>query len=474
MYEDNEQLTQTGPLDARDAPNFCHDLFSFLQFYQLIARPNSFPASLQEKSGSNAFWVNWIDGEPALVLLGAEAEKYVLTHSSDFIFGEGGGYHIIAREMFPQGVLTSDGEIHDQLRHAVLERLTPRKFQQEDCNFLLQCMAEAFTSLSGRVNILKLAQDITFKYAIYLALSTEGEDKLLVAKLKKLWHSFSLAAFDIFRQPNNPLLPYRYAMQSREKLVEILKGIIDKRREMPPQDDILGQLMQVQYPFEQNRKLTDEEIINNLLMVIYAAHDTTTNTLTFLFKELERHPDAYHHLEREIEDKYHPGEPCTPDSLANLPTLAACIHETLRLHPQVSPLPRKTIHEMIIPVDTKDGSIQLYRVAEKTLVFLMPGRTQRMQEYYPDPDSFHFERYQQRLTTHPHGKRYEPPFSAFGGGSRSCVGEKVAMLEMMLFVVEFLRRKRIISFWQNPYIPTMNGPLIHPFSQSIAIQDRRS
>lgn len=153
-----------------------------------------------------------------------------------------------------------------------------------------------------------------------------------------------------------------------------------------------------------------------------AGRDTTAGTLSFLFKELSAHPDAYRKLRQEILDKVGLHGAPTYDDLKALPYLQHCISETLRLYPAVPFNVRLALKDTTLPRGGGADRLSPVGVKKDTVVIYAPMYLQRDPEQYPavSPSSppvtdFSPERWE---TWTPRPWQYVP----FNGGPRICIG----------------------------------------------------
>lgn len=78
-------------------------------------------------------------------------------------------------------------------------------------------------------------------------------------------------------------------MQARKRLQEILKEIIYERREKRvTEKDLLGFMLNSKD--EKGETLSEDQIADNIIGVLFAAQDTTASALTWILKYLHDHP----------------------------------------------------------------------------------------------------------------------------------------------------------------------------------------
>ncbi|MCE5289813.1 MAG: cytochrome P450, partial [Nocardiaceae bacterium] len=159
-------------------------------------------------------------------------------------------------------------------------------------------------------------------------------------------------------------------------------------------------------------KLSDREIRDELLALLLAGHETTSNTLAWTFERLTRHADEYHRVQDAVRAN---GED---------PLLQAVIYESMRSRPLVPIVGRQVMRPWQIGDEVAEtGSVALISI------LLLHHRD----ELYPKPFAFQPDRFlNKRIAPH--------TFIPFGGGNRRCLGATLAMAELNIVTREILRR----------------------------------
>lgn len=218
-----------------------------------------------------------------------------------------------------------------------------------------------------------------------------------------------------------PGIPAPGAAAARRQIDAYWDAIIrERRREIAadparPRHDLLSHLVHLA-----GRGAFDDAFIRDQLMtMLTAGHDTTTGALAWAFYLLGSHRDVQARLRDEIDGALN-GSPPDGDNTTGLPFLNAVWKETLRLYPPAHTGNRIAARDLVYE-DVKSG--KSYCIAAGTRVMYSIFLTQRMSEYFPDPDRFDPDR-----ALHPiHGQRYRPyMYLPFGGGKRNCVGKPFA------------------------------------------------
>jgi cytochrome P450 len=198
------------------------------------------------------------------------------------------------------------------------------------------------------------------------------------------------------------------------------------------------------------QSISDDDIIDDLLIFMLAGHDTTATALTYALWVLGHHPDAQDRVAaeaREIGD----GE-LTPSDVPRLGYTIRVLHEALRLCPPAAGVGRLAVRDIAV-----DG----YRVEAGSLVLVGIYALHRDPDLWPqrlvfDPDRFSPESAKARDRWH---------FIPFAGGARSCIGEHFARLETTLALATIVRSTEIRSLEGDfpvevPFTTVAKGPIL--------------
>jgi cytochrome P450 len=162
------------------------------------------------------------------------------------------------------------------------------------------------------------------------------------------------------------------------------------------------------------------------MTLLFAGHDTTTATISFLFYQLARHPDVLARLHEERERILGDRVPTAADLAGDdLPYLDMVLDETLRLYPPAWIGPRRAM---------EDVEIAGVGVPEGAQINYSSYASHRLPGVFTDPEAFVPERFTpERAAALPKGA-YIP----FGGGSRTCIGMRFGQLEMKAIALRIL------------------------------------
>ncbi|MGW1055804.1 cytochrome P450 [Streptomyces sp. NPDC001118] len=160
---------------------------------------------------------------------------------------------------------------------------------------------------------------------------------------------------------------------------------------------------------------TDRLIRDELVTLLLAGHETTANTLTWLYLLLDRHPAAR-------EAALATGAEGSPQRRQ---AIQALVQETLRLYPSAWILPRHA---------TEDDTLVGYAIEAGTDILVCPYLTHRDPELWAEPEQFEPRRF-----TAPDGRPAHPgAYFPFGLGPRACVGLQFALRESSALLAHLL------------------------------------
>jgi cytochrome P450 len=191
--------------------------------------------------------------------------------------------------------------------------------------------------------------------------------------------------------------------------------IAEARAEGPAgRSDVLAMLLEA--VDEEGQPMTDRELRDELVTLLFAGHETTATALCWAVEEIVRRPEV---LARVLDEVDHAGgEPWR----AELPYLDATIKEVLRLRPIVPLVARK----LTAPI-----TLRGFEIPAGTFVVPCIYNAQRHPDYWDEPTAFRPERF---LDNKPDPHAWLP----FGGGTRRCIGMAFALYEMRVVLATVL------------------------------------
>lgn len=167
-------------------------------------------------------------------------------------------------------------------------------------------------------------------------------------------------------------------------------------------------------------RISDERIKNELLTFMFAGHDTTRSTMTWILYYIATHADVEERVVAELREVYGSSTQAVDIDLSQLKYLRQVLKETLRRRPP-APVRGRTLNED----DTIDG----YHLAKGSNLSLSPYITQNNARIWKDPKRFDPSRFDEGAPA------YDPySYFPFGAGPRRCIGEQMAIYEILSVV----------------------------------------
>ncbi|MGK8487265.1 cytochrome P450 [Nocardia asiatica] len=207
------------------------------------------------------------------------------------------------------------------------------------------------------------------------------------------------------------------------------------RRELPAKrasggDDLFSVLCRMSTA--DGETFTDAEVVEHMIFVMMAAHDTSTIAASMLVYELGRHPEWQERLRAESVAL---GKPALDyDDLDRLPSLDLAFKEALRVYSPVAQQVRETI---------ADTDILGYYLPKGTLIMCGTYGLMRNEAYWHDADVFDPERFAEHRRE---DKSHRFAWAPFGGGAHKCIGLYFGGMTVKAVVHQMLLRYR----WSVP------------------------
>ncbi|EOA16592.1 hypothetical protein CARUB_v10004758mg [Capsella rubella] len=376
--------------------------------FQLYSQdPNVFFQSKQKRYGS--VFKTHVLGCPCVMISSPEAAKFVLVTKA----------HLF-KPTFPaskermlgkQAIFFHQGDYHAKLRKLVLRAFMPEAIRNMVPNIESIAQDSLRTWDGTMINTYQEMKTYTFNVAL---LSIFGKDEVLYREdLKRCYYILEKGYNSM--PVNLPGTLFNKSMKARKELSQILARILSERRQNGSSDnDLLGSFM------EDKEELTDEQIADNIIGVIFAARDTTASVMTWILKYLAENPNVLEAVTKEqmaIRKDKEEGESLTWGDTKKMPLTLRVIQETLRVASILSFTFREAVEDVeyegyLIPKGWK--VLPLFRnIHHSADIFANPGKFDPSRfEVAPKPNTF----------------------MPFGNGTHSCPGNELAKLEMSIMI----------------------------------------
>lgn len=229
---------------------------------------------------------------------------------------------------------------------------------------------------------------------------------------------------DSFPTPFN--LRQRKALGLLDKLVY---EIIDQRvKEGVSKDDLLSMLIDAKDE-ETGEGMSRQQLRDEVMTIFLAGNETSSNALTWTLYLLSQNPEAEQKMIDEIDSKLDSGLELNYKTVGEFHYVRQVIEESMRVHPPVWMVGRRTINE---------DEIGGYRIEKLTNVLIPIVYLHHTERFWEQPDKFMPERFAPETRNNIDRFVYFP----FGGGPRVCIGNNFAMLEMELILITLYREFR--------------------------------
>lgn len=355
----------------------------------------------------------------AVHLVHPDAQQ-MLTLDPERNFSVSKGYEGTLADFFPNGLLLMDYSDHRKHR---------RIMQSAFKNAMLETyMAQIHEVVRSHIEIWKSQDEIKFVDAIKECLLEVGSKVFLGLemgpdsdKINKAFVDMVLGASVPFRV-NFPGTQYNKATKGYEWICNYFTKMIPEKRASDGTDMFSLLCKEKQ---EDGSYFSDEDIVHHVNFLLFAAHDTTTSTLSTLMYEFLQHPEWKEKCRAEMQaiDKDH----LVFADLDGLEMTGYCFKETLRLYPPVVGIGRRNIREFEFLGHT---------IPANTMVSASPLLTHRLPEIYTNPNDFDPLRFAPEREEH---KVHPFAWFPFGGGAHKCIGLHFAEMLVKVTLFEVLR-----------------------------------
>ncbi len=368
---------------------------------------------------------------------GRKSYTYVINHPDDVKrvlvsnhrnYTKGVGLDRVAI-LLGKGIMTSEGDFWKRQRY-MMQPMFHRRVITEfartiaDANDRFIAKWEAQAARGELVNVTDDMSELTLEIVLR---SIFGPD------LDRLAAQAGGNPFDVVTQDTARNLQFAYKFR---QLGKVISGLAKRRRENSEEHpDFLGMLMTARDK-ETGDPMSERELTDEVMTLVVAGHETTASALNWTWYLLSQHPEVDAQLHAELAA----APVLEAPSLAEMEALAythQVIDEALRLYPPGWILSRRTIEP-----DTLAG----YEIPAGTSVMLSPYLLHRHPKYWQEPDAFRPERFA------PDHEAERPRFAymPFAAGPRHCIGESLALYEMLMHLYKVARRYRLTYVADRP------------------------
>ncbi len=344
-------------------------------------------------------------------------------------------------DLFPNSLMLMDGAEHKYHRSIMLDAFKKDPMQGY-LSIMPSIIAKELSMLPSddEVKLFPFYKNLTLRLAtkVFFGLSEEEDLEPINKAISDIVSA--AAAIPI----NLPFTTYRRGINGRKFLKKYFASIIHDKRANPG-SDLFSKFCTAQN--EDGQSYTDEEIVDHLIFVLMASHDTTAITLTWMSYFLAKHPQWQDKAREEVR---------TVDSsdlkvadFRQLEVLGNILKETLRIHPPLTMVVRKLL---------KDMEIKGQHIPEDTLVACVFQLTHHDERVWTDPDLFDPDRFSKERKEY---MKCPYAYAPFGAGPHHCIGYSFAEVQIKLVMTQLLQQFSL-SKDPNYEAPIQDVPLKQP------------
>jgi cytochrome P450 len=336
------------------------------------------------------------------------AKQLLITQYKNYVKGFGNDR---VKILMGEGLITLEGErwarqrrmVQPAFHRTIISRFLPMVREK---NLQLLEKWRGIAASGGTVNVDQDTSDMTLAVVLDSILSED------VARIcaERGENPFRMVA-------EEPTRDLQFALRFRALSGLIQDTIEQRRRDDRRPFDFLSMLMDAR-DRGTGEPMADRQMVDEVMTLIIAGHETTAGTLTWAWYLLSQHPEAAARMHAEVRS-FPDDLPMTVEDVQQLTYTRQVIEESLRLYPPAWILTRRAVAADKIggcPVD--HGSH----------LFASPYMVHRNPTFWPDPERFDPDRFAPGTEVGRHPCAYIP----FGAGPRRCIGEQLAILEMQI------------------------------------------
>jgi unspecific monooxygenase len=266
-----------------------------------------------------------------------------------------------------------------------------------------------------------------------------------------------LLSFPPLQQDLGGWSPWGRLMRQQQQMDELIYAEIQERRSHSDasRTDILSLMMAARD--EQGQPMTDVELRDELITLLFAGHETTATSLAWALYWIHHLPHVREKLLQELDSL---GDNPDLNNILRLPYLNAVCSETLRLYPVAMVTLNRVVKSPL--------EVMGYRFEPGTLLVPCIYLTHQREDLYPEPKQFKPERFLEH--------QFAPfEYLPFGGGNRRCIGMAFAQFEMKLVLALVLSRWQMELLDSKPIQPVRRNVLLAPAEGTqIVVKERHS
>ncbi|EFJ33146.1 hypothetical protein SELMODRAFT_84634 [Selaginella moellendorffii] len=392
-----------------------------LQFLALFRKNKAYSFFHERMAKHGGVFKTSLLGSPTIVMPGPDGNKFLFSQENKLVVGC--WPPSTASLLGPCSLAVQTGQEHRRLREVFMTFLSSQalgRYLPKLC-LLAQSFLQSKWNEEAVVTVAPLVQSFVFSAAcnLFLSMDKESDQELLLVPFYKFVKGMMSLPVHF------PGTRYYEALKSREAILRLLDPVISARKKEllanPTDDrDMLSVLLTT--CDEDGKLISENEIEDNVLLMLFAGHETVFRALTITMKMLTDNPHWKEELYQEHLEirasKSKPDYVLEWNDLRKMKLTWCSVQESMRLYPPSPGATRKA---------TQEFEYAGYRIPEGYKLMWSVNTSRMKDEFFPEPQKFDPLRFQ--------GNGPAPyVFTPFGGGPRTCPGNEFAKMEMLVFL----------------------------------------
>jgi len=394
-------------------------------------------------------------GYPTVISTDPDVNKFIL-HNDDRLFVPHYPSHF-TQLLGKWNIFAARGDFHKRMRGTVLRFVNISVVKEKLLSEMQNIITTSLSGWGGRnVNVVQEAKQMIFSlmanHVLSLSVSTE---------LENMKQDFFDLIKGVYSVPLKvPGTTFYKSLQIRQKLSNQIKSIIEERKKNMSSnhsyDDLLSSILKDEAEKEAAGKIefTTEQIVDLIVLCVFAAIETTPRTMAVVVKRLSENP----HIIRELREEHEAirrtkgdNESVSWEDYKSMVFTRGVIKETLRFG-------NPPLNNLLFRKAIENVEVEGYTIPKGWTCIVYDQFTNMDSKYYRNPLVFDPRRWQGKDTN-------QAPFIAFGGGSRLCLGYELAMA----FISFFLHH--LVTQFKWEYIPNTKSKWFDsPFTSTVDCQ----
>ncbi|MUU79252.1 cytochrome P450 [Winogradskyella endarachnes] len=331
-----------------------------------------------------------------------------------------------------KGLLTSEGE-HWKKQRKLIQPAFHKKQVVNLLNNIENAIKTEYKRITPNVviDIFPILNDLAFQ-TVVKSLFSIAVDKQDISDLQNITEETQKMLVKELRQPYlgwwfNFSGEIKKHTDLTDQARQILKHIVNNRRiSKTKEHDLLDMLLDAKY--DDGSSMAEEQLVDEILILFAAGHETTSNALTFTTQLLALHPkwqDKIYNERKKLEEESND----LMDLVTKSKICQQVIEEAMRLYPPAYFIDRvNKERDSFNDMEFEAGSNLLFSVYEM----------HRNPKLWEQPNTFLPERFSEG------SRKFSSQYFPFGAGPRKCIGNNFAMFEMIIAISELVHNYKII------------------------------